>query len=867
MGEDKDIEQQDPTKEALEAGVKAAANAYAGPIGGKVAEAAMKTEAGQQLMNKGVQNAKNTIPGGLGKSKKKSGSLTNNLSQDNSQDSTSDTSSSESSSEEEISSSSSASGLGSISNLASKKKKLTLIAIICGAFLSFMLIVIIISILLVPFKAIGDFVMGTWDKIVDYFVKSNVEYEEEYYSKLKSTQENINKKYGVCIDINLITAALTVNQTFDQSILEATGDSEEELEFEDESDTPYKKMKKQVEILAKMQIKTKNYSLDGLRDSYCIHKDETGIEQEELVTDSNLSSCNDCPLGTGVSATPDLVSRNDEFNNFKKFFMTKSSEEQNNEWYIYRPYYKEEQVWTGYYETKDGRVVFDENGNKIKVYKTTYTCKKDYAEEQLPSKTYEISIGDYATRKDNVFYWNLVNQFIPDYYSDLLDSLTESERNKKIIEIADNIYLLYKTTGPSMKCDMDCYSVAASDVCPSGVEANGSLVTFEEYIAGVATAENGGSGPEAMKAQAIAARSYAMATGNWDCNASSLQQAYKEPSQEGIDAANSTAGVVIYKDGSIKRTEFSAAGVVEVTDTEYVLKEANGQRIPKTDYEAVTGPTYRCLCKTSCSGVSINNFPSECLKDGKPINTSHGRGMSQYGAIYLENQGYTYVDILKFYYGDDISLVSTSESNSDADLNSRRIVRCSSRSGSSPTGDFVSGMCIASKTRDYRNHSLNPDYRFWDSKLNAYNTLGGSLSYECTWYAFGRAMQVLVNNGGFSDDDAYNLLHSAMPNAHAKDWYKNASTNGILETSNSLYDLREGSIISMNGGAVSPQYGHVAFVESVSYDSFGKAKTFTTTERSGDSCKSNTYTISSASSAKIGNRSFSTAGVIFILGG
>ena len=62
----------------------------------------------------------------------------------------------------------------------------------------------------------------------------------------------------------------------------------------------------------------------------------------------------------------------------------------------------------------------------------------------------------------HIFYWNLVNSFIPDYYADYLPEL-EPKKTEAIKKIAEDIYLLYKDMGPSQSCSMDYNFICRSD--------------------------------------------------------------------------------------------------------------------------------------------------------------------------------------------------------------------------------------------------------------------------------------------------------------------------------------------------------------------------------------------------------------------
>ena len=256
--------------------------------------------------------------------------------------------------------------------------------------------------------------------------------------------------------------------------------------------------------------------------------------------------------------------------------------------------------------------------------------------------------------EESVYYWNLVNSFIPNYYDEYLPQNEGEERDKAIKKIAEDIYLLYKDLGPGKTCTASYYSsVAYSNACPDGIMVRDpktkvmTTVNIEDYVAGVIAAENNwhqGDNIEAMKAQAVAARTYALAATN-SCQTaienSSAKQNYKPTSDPyALKAAYDTAGMVLYKNGSLMSTEYDAFCVAsyDSTTSNYTLKQ-KGQIVPKSFVDSDG---------SFCKGTS---HPEKCGCNG------HGRGMSQIGARYLQAQGKSFTEILNYYYGDGSGIV------------------------------------------------------------------------------------------------------------------------------------------------------------------------------------------------------------------
>lgn len=178
----------------------------------------------------------------------------------------------------------------------------------------------------------------------------------------------------------------------------------------------------------------------------------------------------------------------------------------------------------------------------------------------------------------------------------------------------------------------------------NGYSVNGTY-DLDTYIAGVVVAEVGGfHNDEIFKAFAVAARTYALRhfenSGSCTIAGNTTKQSFLSPElaeSKGhnmdvvLDAVKSTMGIVVAdKNGRLIGTEYDAF-CMDHTDTNYYYLRQQNQALDRTWVEERVPSAYR-------SGVCAGG---------------HGRGMSQYGALYLAmQQGKNYQEILKYYYGD-----------------------------------------------------------------------------------------------------------------------------------------------------------------------------------------------------------------------
>ena len=158
-------------------------------------------------------------------------------------------------------------------------------------------------------------------------------------------------------------------------------------------------------------------------------------------------------------------------------------------------------------------------------------------------------------------------------------------------------------------------------------------VNFEEYVAAVVASEIGNSNLEACKAQAIAARTYAVHAGVLNgkiiSDSSSVAQAYRAQRYDMkvypncIKATFDTEGQILTYKNKPANTVYSSCNGGQTVSCE----EKWGSMVPyliaqRDPWDALTG----------------------MKKNG------HGVGMSQVGAIFAGQKNISYIDILDFYY-------------------------------------------------------------------------------------------------------------------------------------------------------------------------------------------------------------------------
>ena len=162
-----------------------------------------------------------------------------------------------------------------------------------------------------------------------------------------------------------------------------------------------------------------------------------------------------------------------------------------------------------------------------------------------------------------------------------------------------------------------------------------AVMDLEEYLCGVVPSEISDSSPmEALKAQAIAARTFALSrirsgakmddTAN--CQAFRSERMESPNSRKAIEE---TDGVVLMYNGQLVRAFYSSSN--------------GGVTKRSGDVWSTHLPYY----------VSKADEWDEAARKANPsIRASHGVGMSQVGAVFAARQGYSHTEILAFYYAE-----------------------------------------------------------------------------------------------------------------------------------------------------------------------------------------------------------------------
>ena len=180
---------------------------------------------------------------------------------------------------------------------------------------------------------INNGISGVINNIVNFILPGEqATLEQQFYQELYDIQEEIEADTGICIDINLIVASLKVDSFFQDIIIDGESDEVNGTKLD------YKKMIKQVELLANMQIKRKKYGWDS-RLGNNIHCIDGTKDEYELVNSENQGYfVNPAIFGENGkdSSTAEEVSKHDADSYFN-FFTKDAAKEKNYEYWIYRP--------------------------------------------------------------------------------------------------------------------------------------------------------------------------------------------------------------------------------------------------------------------------------------------------------------------------------------------------------------------------------------------------------------------------------------------------------------------------------------------------------------------------------------------------
>jgi len=183
--------------------------------------------------------------------------------------------------------------------------------------------------------------------------------------------------------------------------------------------------------------------------------------------------------------------------------------------------------------------------------------------------------------------------------------------------------------------------------CEASVDGVGTVDVETDYLPHVVACENGAADFEALKAQAVAARTflyYKLDSGDGigDGTGDQVYTCDNEPTDEHYQAVEETAGQVVTYDG-VTICAFYVAGAIPSAE-DCVATDADD------DY---SGTEHYVTYNWGLSGDAIAQTDLGWVDTGNVYN----RGCkSQNGANCLSEQGWMYGDILRFYYGMDFAL-------------------------------------------------------------------------------------------------------------------------------------------------------------------------------------------------------------------
>jgi len=329
----------------------------------------------------------------------------------------------------------------------------------------------------------------------------------------------------------------------------------------------------------------------------------------------------------------------------------------------------------------------------------------------------------------------------------------------------------------------------ASAYCSNGITIEGvGTMNLEEYLIGVLNGEFGSilfNRTEAAKVAAIAARTIAVSRTK-NCS-SSIQsgtnvQVYKpiQPGDVGYDvykaAVNDTSGMVLI-DGNGNVT---GGHYLTIPNREYLIDDGENVTMMMQGYAG-----------NDKSNYSYTMSWDDIERIARPVGgilwpdagSTHHWGISAYALIKMDEDGYSYTDIVEQTYGvGGLLIIGKSAYSGDID-------------GLTINGDKTFKMRV--RAADPR--GLNPFYNFAASNYG-----------QCAWYAMERADEILTTMGWYKTKAwiAYDGI-----GGNGNDYCSHPAYAGYDHYTdiNGSQTFKPGYLISWDSG----QYGHVAVIEDV----------------------------------------------------
>lgn len=246
----------------------------------------------------------------------------------------------------------------------------------------------------------------------------------------------------------------------------------------------------------------------------------------------------------------------------------------------------------------------------------------------------------------NVFMIN-ISVFSYEYVDKDNEYFVELLKNE-IYEITEEYYNLYGEKNSSSSI-----GIFSGTLCPNGITVKGyGTLSLEDYVAGVIQHEAYTSeGGEALKAQAIAARTYAVNSTDY-CkrpidNSTASQTFSSNPSGAAKAAAQATSGMILTYNGNIFSSQYDS----------FCFKD--GDCPDSTNNGSSYSVTYTKLPSGERHTITLSDHAQfSRITSGQ----GHARGMSQLVSYQMAKEGKSYDEILRYFYSTGIEIVKPSSS-------------------------------------------------------------------------------------------------------------------------------------------------------------------------------------------------------------
>ena len=499
-----------------------------------------------------------------------------------------------------------------------------------------------------------------------------------------------------------------------------------------------------------------------------------------------------------------------------------------------------------------------ENGSEYLAPNGEHMCQisnhKDYddIDYKCPEDVYEeidgemVLVIDYSEKyKLDIEHYEeyLREDFVKKFYFDnKADEYVKADVDDAVDEIFLRVAMYDDMTGQKGFTKVYAYCSGVTVL-----EENGDVMgtyNLEDYVAGVISAEAwSGQSIEAYKAQAVAARTFALVRTN-NCtetitNSTKDQVFTEEFTDYALEAAQATEGQVLLYNDKIFSSRYDSYCYND-SSCNYG-SDSNGKYVEYT--KLPNGEKHKVYLSDDYMFMA---------------NGGHGYGMSQVASYEMADNGSTYDEILEYFYspGTRISQMVTVNGN-----------------------NYISTSTIPTTVEEIQERSAYyaalgvitiADQKFDMSLL--YKSNASNLG-QCVWYARSRALELIYNSNMDDVSKIKAMIAISSVAEHGAGWYRNSYLN-IFGKSTDSHMPMPGAIVSWSSSVANGadhNYGHVAIVESVDYENetitisegYNKAGPHGVSSWNNVVVRTKTYTFDSIRNY---SRGYSFNGYVYILG-